>query len=230
MPVLSPVCTSRDRGVLSAGRGAAHPPAPAVRTARRANGTAAAAVAMLAVCLLSACGSGGSGGSAAPSSPLGGHWLVKPLPQRTAGLRLDAMWPSATREELLSNRPSVGGAPVYDTVDARYEETKKAKGRKWTRLLTFTGYDARVVTDQWQPTVDDILGTFQAVGTPGEDFEIPTGPFGGYARCTETLLLDSASGMCAWADDGTVGIVYGPNFNAAELRDLLPPFRADVER
>ncbi|MFC4056671.1 hypothetical protein ACFOWE_00040 [Planomonospora corallina] len=201
-----------------------------VRAARR---TAAAVAAVLAAGVLAACGAdspAASGGSPEPRSSAGAHRLVLPPPQKAGALRLDGMWPFHDREELLERRPHVGDIPVRDAVQVRYEEIEKAEGRSWTRAVVFTGYEATVEADRRQRVVDDVIDGFLRSDAPDHDFDVPAESFGGGARCVGLVLAGSETGLCAWADDGTVGVVSGANFTAAELKEMLPDLRAAVER
>ncbi|MBB2911185.1 hypothetical protein FHS43_002450 [Streptosporangium becharense] len=206
-------------------------PRPRAASRRR---RAAAAVAALVLGTVPACTSGtpdtpGAGG-APDTAPAGNvHRLTIPPAQKAGSVRLDGMWPFLTREELMERRPHVPDLAVQNAVQIRYEEIKKAKGQDWTRNLIFTGYDVTIRADQQAPVVDRILDDF-VEGEPDREFTVPTGSFGGHARCVGEEISLSETGMCVWADDGTVGVVLGAIFTAAELTKLLPGFRAAVER
>ncbi|MGV9776976.1 hypothetical protein [Streptosporangium sp. NPDC003464] len=191
---------------------------------RRVLGAVAAA---LAACVLSACTFRASGGASSLSPTPSGHRLVNPPPQQAGAFRRIDLWTDGTREKLLSARPSIEGAPVREVVNALHET---AKVRKRPRGLAFISYEVTIPADRRQPAVDDALDSFLTVGKKGEDFQLPPGPLGGYARCAEAMVGGSPSGICGWADKGTFGLTYGPTLSAAELRDLFSAFRADVER
>ncbi|GGT07962.1 hypothetical protein GCM10010156_76340 [Planobispora rosea] len=207
---------------------------PAARRSRLRR-TAAAAMTTLVLGALTACSAAEPAASGrSPASPSAGtHRLVLPPPPQAEGFRLDGMWPFFTREELLDKRPYIGDAgdvAVRDAVQARYEETEQAEGRKWTRNLIFTGYDAALGADRHRPVVDSVVDGFLKGDTPAHDAEVPAGPLGGHVRCVGLVELGSETGMCAWADGGTVGVVIGANITAIELEEALPAFRAAVER
>ncbi|WP_344973700.1 hypothetical protein [Streptosporangium fragile] len=187
-------------------------------------------VAALLIGALPACGTGASGTTDPSPAREGSRSLVLPPPEKAGPVKLTGMWPFLTREELLDRHPHVRGATVEDAVQVRYEEVKRAKGHSLTRGFIFTGYDVRISRDQEAPTVEHALQTFLAGDTPDHAFDLPAGPFGGHARCVGLELVGSETGMCAWADDGTVGVILGPNFSAAEFKEMLPGFRAAVER
>ncbi|MFC6410920.1 hypothetical protein [Planobispora longispora] len=196
--------------------------------------TAAAAMTVLVTGALTACAAGEPAPGRSPAGPsAGAHRLVLPPPQRVEGFRLDGMWPFFTRQELLDRQPHLGdaeGVSVRDAVQVRYEEAERAEGQKWTRKMIFTGYDAELGPDRRRQVVEAAVGDFLEGVTPDHRFDLTANPSNESALCIGIIELGSETGMCAWADDGTIGVVTGANLGAAELKAVLPAFRAAVER
>jgi hypothetical protein len=208
---------------------------------------AAAAAAALALGSLSACGpgtdgaaggsrvsattgAGGTDGGSGATAPGDVHRLALPLPEEVGTLRLEGLWPFTTHEKLLKQHSQVPDLAVQEGIQAGYREAEPTGGREEKRYVVFTGYDVTISADQQKPGVDDLLQRFLVTDEPSHDAAVPGESFGGYARCVTKKISDGDVSLCAWADDGTVGVLSASGFTAGEAAELLPSFRTAVVR
>ena len=75
-----------------------------------------------------------------------------------------------------------------------------------------------------------VLSTLDRNGLPTSELRpAAPWPFEGLLRCGTTVYRNDPAALCAWADDGTLGVIIAPRGTAKRIQTNIASLRAELE-
>jgi hypothetical protein len=140
-----------------------------------------------------------------------------------------------TEPDTLGGRPKLPGSEHTATVDRLADElswptgTAAVYGRAdGTDLLLVVG--GTLGFDLPGRRMATVLNTLEKEGmATAELWPKAPWPFDGLVRCGQTTYLNAPAAVCAWSDDGTLGVIIAPAGSAGAMRDGFATLRTQLE-